>query len=138
MIVNTQTGTRIDEIADGIHRISTPVPPETIPGGFSFNQYLIVDEAPLLYHTGLLKLFPLVRDAVASVIPVDSLRYIGFSHYETDECGSLNEFLPVGTCRRQFSGTAAEQHQRKARQLEKARQALAALRAGPLPTRRVA
>jgi flavorubredoxin len=95
MTTNTQTGTRIDEIAEGIHRISTPVPPEVVPGGFTFNQYLVVDEAPLLYHTGPRKMFPLVKEAIASVIPVESLRYIGFSHYEADECGSLNDFLTV-------------------------------------------
>lgn len=93
MIVNTQSQTRVDEIADGIHRISTPVPPEIVPGGFSFNQYLVVDESPLLYHTGPRKMFPLVREAIETVLPVSSLRYIGFSHYEADECGSLNEFL---------------------------------------------
>jgi flavorubredoxin len=93
MITNAQTGTTIDEIALGIHRISTPVPPEVIPGGFTFNQFLIVDESPLLYHTGPRKMFPLVQEAVASVLPVDSLRYIGFSHFESDECGALNEFL---------------------------------------------
>jgi len=90
-----KSGTHIDEIADGIYRISTPVPPEMIPGGFTFNQYLIVDEAPLLHHTGLLKMFPAVSAAISSVIPVESLRYISFSHYEADECGSLNEFLQV-------------------------------------------
>ena len=95
MTTNTQTGTRIDEITGGIYRISTAVPPEAIPGGFTFNQFLIVDDAPLLYHTGLRKMFPLVREAIASVIPVESLRYIGLSHYEADECGSLNEFLEV-------------------------------------------
>ena len=93
MITNEESGTRIDEIASGIHRISTPVPPEQIPGGFTFNQYLIVDDAPLLYHTGPRKLFPLVKAAIASVIPVHSLRFIGFSHYEADECGTLNDFL---------------------------------------------
>jgi flavorubredoxin len=93
MNTNSQSGTRIDEITRGIYRISTPVPPEAMPGGFTFNQYLIVDEAPLLYHTGPRKLFPLVCGAIASVIPVSSLRYIGFSHYEADECGSLNDFL---------------------------------------------
>lgn len=93
MITNSETGTTIDEIADGIHRISTPVPPEVVPGGFTFNQFLIVDEAPLLYHTGPRKMFPLVREAIASVIPVENLRYVGFSHFEADECGSLNEFL---------------------------------------------
>jgi len=93
--MNSNNDTRIDEIASGIFRISTPVPPEAIPGGFSFNQYLVVDEAPLLYHTGTKKMFSKVRDAIATVIPVESLRYIGFSHYEADECGSLNKFLEV-------------------------------------------
>jgi len=95
MNTDPQDATRIDEIADGIYRISTPVPPSVIPGGFSFNQYLVVDDAPLLHHTGLTKMFPVVRDAIASVIPVESLRYISFSHYEADECGSLNEFLQL-------------------------------------------
>jgi flavorubredoxin len=89
----SSNNTRIDEIADGIYRISTPVPPEAMPGGFTFNQYLVVDDAPLLYHTGTKNMFPKVRDAIATVIPVESLRYIGFSHYEADECGSLNHFL---------------------------------------------
>ena len=93
--MNKQDSTRIDEIASGIYRISTPVPPAAIPGGFTFNQYLIVDDEPLLHHTGLLKMFPAVRAAIASVIPVESLRYVSFSHYEADECGSLNEFLQV-------------------------------------------
>ncbi len=87
--------TRIDEIANGIYRISTAVPPSIIPGGFTFNQYLIVDDAPLLYHTGPRKMFPLVRGAIESVIPATSLRYIGLSHYEADECGSLDEFLDL-------------------------------------------
>ena len=95
MISNQQSSTRIDEIASGIYRISTPVPPEAIPGGFTFNQYLIVDDAPLLYHTGPRKMFPLVQEAINSVIPVSTLRYIGFSHYEADECGSLNDFLEI-------------------------------------------
>jgi flavorubredoxin len=90
---NSHDSTRIDEITNGIYRISTPIPPEAMSGGFTFNQYLIVDESPLLYHTGPRKLFPLICGAIASVIPVESLRYIGFSHYEADECGSLNDFL---------------------------------------------
>ncbi len=94
VVVNQETGTTIDEIADGIHRISTPVPPsDQMPLGFTFNQYLIVDDSPLLYHTGLRQMFPLTCQAIASVIPVDSLRYIAFSHVEADECGALNEFL---------------------------------------------
>jgi flavorubredoxin len=94
-ITNRESGTNVEEIADGIYRISTPVPPSVIPGGFTFNQYLIVDEAPLLFHTGLRKMFALVREAVASVIPVERLRYIGLSHVEADECGSINEWLAV-------------------------------------------
>ena len=95
MITNSQTGTRIDEIADGIHRISTPVPPEAVPGGFTFNQFLVAGEKPLLYHTGLRHLFPVVSEAINAVLPVESLRYIGFSHFEADECGALNDFLAV-------------------------------------------
>ena len=92
-IINAQTGTTVDEIADGIYRISTPIPPEAVPGGFSFNQYLIADDKPLLYHTGPRKLFEVVAAAIESVLPLSSLAYIGFSHVEADECGSLNEFL---------------------------------------------
>lgn len=90
---NTHSGTQVSEIAAGLYRISTPV--ATIPGGFSFNQYLIDDEQALLFHTGPHKMFALVREAVAHVMPVQRLRHIGFSHYEADECGSLNEWLAV-------------------------------------------
>jgi flavorubredoxin len=93
MITNANSGTRIDEIVDGIYRISTPV--TAIPGGFTFNQYLIVDDEPLLFHTGLRRMFPLVSEAISAVMPVERLRYISFSHYEADECGALNEFLSV-------------------------------------------
>lgn len=92
-ITNKESGTNVNEVADGIYRISTPVAAEVIPGGFTFNQYLIVDDAPLLFHTGLRKMFPLVREAVASVIPVEKLNYIAFSHVEADECGALNHWL---------------------------------------------
>ena len=64
-----------------------------IPGGFTFNQYLIDDEEPVLFHTGPRKLFPLVAEAVSRVLPLERLRYIGLSHYEADECGAMNEFL---------------------------------------------
>jgi flavorubredoxin len=92
MISNTQSGTNIHEIADGIYRINTPV---TIPaaGQFSFNQYLVVDDAPLLFHTGPRRMFPLVREAVGLVMAVERLKYVGFSHFEADECGALNEWL---------------------------------------------
>jgi flavorubredoxin len=87
--------TTVDEIADGIYRISTPVPPDQMPGGFSFNQYLIRDEQPLLFHTGTRRIFAQVRDAITRVLPVESLAYIGFSHIEADECGTLNDFLAL-------------------------------------------
>ena len=92
-VTNQQSGTNVHEIADRIYRINTPVIIEGGPGGFSFNQYLIVDDQPLLFHTGPRKMFPLVREAVASVIPVERLRYVAFSHVEADECGSLNQWL---------------------------------------------
>ena len=92
-ITNTQSGTNVHEISDGIYRINTPVFMDAGPGGFSFNQYLIIGDQPLLFHTGPRKMFPLVREAVASVMPVHQLRYVGFSHVEADECGSLNEWL---------------------------------------------
>jgi flavorubredoxin len=87
------TGTTVDEITEGIYRISTPIPPGVVPGGFTFNQYLIEDDEPLLFHTGLRQLFPAVRDAIARVMPVERLRWIAFSHLEQDECGALNELL---------------------------------------------
>lgn len=93
MVTNPQSGTNVNEIAPGIYRINTPV---SIPGGpdrFNFNQYLVVDEEPLLFHTGPRKMFPLVREAIERVMPVDRLRYIGLSHFEADECGAMNDFL---------------------------------------------
>ncbi|MHC4280559.1 MAG: FprA family A-type flavoprotein [Planctomycetota bacterium] len=93
-VTNTKSGTNVHQVADGIYRINTPVKIEGA-GGFSFNQYLIVDDEPLLFHTGLRKMFPLVREALESVLPAEKLRYIAFSHVEADECGSLNEWLAV-------------------------------------------
>jgi flavorubredoxin len=93
MITNQQSGTNIHEVAPGIYRINTPV---SIPGGperFNFNQYLVVDEEPMLFHTGPRGMFPLVREAIARVMPVERLRYVGLSHFEADECGAMNEFL---------------------------------------------
>ena len=91
MMTNSGSGTRVDEIAQGIFRISTPV--SAVPGGFTFNQYLVVDDEPLLFHTGLRQMFPLVREAIEAIMPVERLRYVSFSHYEADECGALNDFL---------------------------------------------
>lgn len=95
-VTNAQSGTRIDEIEAGVYRISTPVPPNPgLPTGFTFNQYLVVDDESLIFHTGLRKIFPLIREAVASVMPVEKLRWVSFSHFEADECGALNEWLAV-------------------------------------------
>jgi flavorubredoxin len=91
MTANTQAGTRVDEIANGIYRISTPL--DVIPGGFTFNSYLVADEEPLLFHTGYRKLFPLTVEAVGKVMRVEKLRWIGGSHFEGDEFGALNELL---------------------------------------------
>lgn len=94
MITNTQSGTNVHEVAKQIYRINTPVSIEGA-GEFSFNQYLIADDRPLLFHTGPRRMFPLVREAVASIISIDRLCYIAFSHVEADECGALNEWLAV-------------------------------------------
>jgi len=93
VITNHQSGTNVHEIAEGIYRINTPV---ALPdGAFSFNQYLIVDDQPLLFHTGPRRLFPLMREAIAAILPPAQLAYIGFSHVEADECGGLNDFLAI-------------------------------------------
>jgi flavorubredoxin len=93
-ITNSESNTRIDEIADKIYRISVPVPPgPDMPPGFSFNQFLIDDDAPLLFHTGPQWAFPLVREAVAAVLPPERIRFVGFSHGEPDENGSLAQWL---------------------------------------------
>jgi flavorubredoxin len=83
----------IDEIARDIYRINVAMPVCTVPGGFSFNQYLVLDDEPLLFHTGPRRLFPLVRAQIEKVLPLDALRWVGLSHVEADECGSLAEFL---------------------------------------------
>ena len=84
--------TNIHEIADGIYRLATVIP-EVAPGGFTFNQYLIDGDEPMLFHTGARQLFPLVSDAVGKVIDVDKLRWVSFGHVESDECGSMNQWL---------------------------------------------
>jgi flavorubredoxin len=103
MITNEASGTNVHEVAEGIYRINTPV---SLPGAgkFNFNQYLIADEQPMLFHTGPRQLFPLVSEAVGHVLPLTTLKYIGVSHFEADECGALNQFLaaapeavPVGS-----------------------------------------
>lgn len=87
--------TRIDSIGENLYRISTAMPPGIVPGGFTFNQYLLIDEAPLLFHTGLRSMFSGVSEAIGTVLPLEKLRFIAFCHVEADECGALNEFLAV-------------------------------------------
>lgn len=100
MVTNQQSGTRVDEVAAGIYRICTPL--DVIPGGFTYSSYLVVDDEPLLFHTGLRKLFPITVEAVGKVIPPEKLRWIGGSHFEGDEFGALNELLLVAPEARPF------------------------------------
>jgi flavorubredoxin len=83
--------TRINEIAPDIYRLSTYISRIKL----QFNQFLVNDDEPLLYHTGTRGMFPLVRDAAAKILDPERIRWIGFSHFEADECGSLNEWLAV-------------------------------------------
>jgi flavorubredoxin len=85
--------TRIDEIADGIYRLSTYVAEVAPPAGFTFNQFLVKADEPLLFHCGMRGIFPLVSQAVGRIVPVDSLRWVGFGHVEADECGAMNQWL---------------------------------------------
>ena len=84
--------TAVDEIAEGIYRISTYVP-EASAGGFTFNQFLLDGEDPLLFHCGPRKMFPEIREAAERVMALDRLRWISFGHVESDECGSMNQWL---------------------------------------------
>ena len=84
--------TSVTEIADRIYRISTYIP-EAGPGGFTFNQFLVDAEEPLIFHTGLRNTFAAVSEAIATVAPLNRLRWITFGHFEADECGAMNQFL---------------------------------------------
>ena len=81
----------VTEIAPDFYRISTFIPEADL----QFNQFLIADAEPVLFHTGMRALFPVVRESVARVIDPSRIRWIGFSHFEADECGSLNEWLQI-------------------------------------------
>jgi flavorubredoxin len=84
--------TTVHEIAPRIYRLSTCVP-EAAPGGFTFNQFLIDADEPMLFHTGPRRMFGSVSEALASLIPIERLRWIGFGHVESDECGAMNLLL---------------------------------------------
>jgi len=85
--------TRIDEIADGLFRLSTFVPQVAPPAGFTFNQFLVLGDEPLLFHTGMRQLFPAVSAALRKVLDPTALRWVSYGHFESDECGALNEWL---------------------------------------------
>jgi flavorubredoxin len=87
--------TKITEIADGIYRLSTYVPDIAPPAGFTFNQFLVLGDEPLMFHTGLRRMFALNREALARIVAPERLRWIAFGHFEADECGAMNEWLAV-------------------------------------------
>jgi len=96
---------RTDEIAERIYRLSVFVPQGADGAGFSFNHFLIGGDEPLLFHCGLRKMFPLVSQAVARVVALDRLRWLGFGHFEADECGSMNEWLAAAPRAQLVHGT---------------------------------
>ncbi len=87
--------TKIAEIADGIYRLSTYVPDIAPPAGFTFNQFLVRGDEPLMFHTGLRRMFPLNLDALRRILPPERLRWIAYGHFEADECGAMNEWLAI-------------------------------------------
>jgi flavorubredoxin len=92
-IVDAASETRVEEVADGVFQIHVPV---TTPNfKFSFNQYLVVDDEPLMFHTGGRRIFPLVRAGIAHVMPIEKLRHVVYSHFESDECGAMNDILAL-------------------------------------------
>lgn len=92
--------TSIFEISPGVHRISILMPEINL----QFNHFLMVDDEPLLYHTGMRRMFPEVLEAVKRIIDPATLRWIGFSHFEVDECGSLNNWLQIAPHAQAVSG----------------------------------
>lgn len=87
--------TRISEIADGIFRLSTYTPDIAPPAGFTFNQFVVNADEPLMFHTGLRRMFGSNREAIARILPPEHLRWIAFGHFESDECGAMNEWLAI-------------------------------------------
>lgn len=85
--------TRIAEIADGVFRLSSFVPEVAPPAGFTFNQFLLAADEPLLFHCGHRAMFPRIAEAVSKILPIERLRWLSFSHYEADECGAMNQWL---------------------------------------------
>ncbi len=88
-----ESKTTVTEIAPGIHRIATSVPPKHFPGGFSYGQFLIMDKEPLLFHCGGRRLFPCTLRGIEELLPISELRWLSFGHGESDESGAMNEIL---------------------------------------------
>lgn len=84
---------KIDEIGDNIFRLSVLVPQVMPPAGFTFNIFLIRAEEPMLFHLGKRKMFSVYADAIAKLVPIEKLRWASFGHFESDECGAMNEWL---------------------------------------------
>lgn len=99
--------TRIDEITNDIYRISTFVPEIAAPLGFTFNQYLIDGDEPLLFHCGPRGMFASVSDAVSQIMPVSQVRWISFGHVESDECGAMNQWLAAAPSAQIVHGAVA-------------------------------
>lgn len=98
--------TKVDEIAPNIFRLSTFVP-DIGPTGFTFNQFLLADEEPLLFHTGHRSMFPGVSEGMERVLPLERLRWIAFGHVESDECGAVNELLAAAPAPRSYTAGSA-------------------------------
>ena len=99
--------TRIGEIAPGIYRLSTFVAEIAPPAGFTFNQFLIDAEEPLLFHCGPRGMFASISAAVARIMPLERLRWITFGHVESDECGSMNAWLAAAPAAQVAHGMTA-------------------------------
>jgi flavorubredoxin len=99
--------TKITEIADGVFRLSTFVPEVAAPAGFLFNQFLLTADEPLLFHCGHRAMFEQIRQAVSRIIPVETLRWISFSHLEADESGAMNRWLAAAPHATVAHGTLA-------------------------------
>jgi len=89
--------TRVHEIADRLYRLSTYAPDVAPPAGFTFNQFLIDADEPLLFHCGHRAMFPSISAAVAGIIPLKKLRWLSFSHFEADESGAANQWLAAAS-----------------------------------------
>jgi flavorubredoxin len=92
--------TSITEIAADVYRISVFVPEINL----EFSHFLVRDDEPLLFHAGLRHMFPELREAVATLMDVSKIRHIGFSHFESDECGGLNQWLELASAAQPVCG----------------------------------